>query len=158
MWTISLPKLNKLGYMCRKAHISTSRQFKGCDQLRDKMQGTTSPRQICCKAQLVQQSSAQSSSAGMMLHMYWQHAERKAGLPCEGYLWLYDRDRNCQVLKSEQTSLVSAPRKGCYMTPASLDRLAEGSGTSWAPQSSSACKERAPDVSRTEPHLRCSAH
>lgn len=96
MWTISLPKLMKLGYVCRKANISTSRQFKGCDHLRDKIHGTTSQGQICCKAQLVQQVSAQPSKAGMMLHMYWQHAERKAGLPCEGYLWWYDNDRNCQ--------------------------------------------------------------
>lgn len=77
------------------------------------MHGTTSPRQICCKAQLVQQSSAQASKAGMILHMYWQHAERKAGLPCEGYLWWYDSDGNCQVLEPRQPSLASAPRKGC---------------------------------------------
>ena len=80
MWTISLPKLMQLGCMCRKASTSTSRPCKGCDQLRDKMHGTTSPRQICCKAQLVQQPSAQPSKAGMMLHMYRQHVGRKAGL------------------------------------------------------------------------------
>ena len=127
MWSINLPKLKKLGYMFRKAITSTSRQSKGCDQLRDIMHGTTSPRQICCKAQLVQQSSAQPSNAGMSFHMYWQQAESKAGLPWEGYLWWYDSNRNCQVLDLRQTRLVSAPRKGCYMTPASLAMLAEGS-------------------------------
>ena len=76
MWTIGLPKLMELGFMCRKASTSTSR----CDQLRHKMHGTTSLRQICCKAQLVQQPSAQPSKAGMMLHIYRQHVGRKAGL------------------------------------------------------------------------------
>lgn len=59
-----------------------------------------------------------------------------------------DRDPNCQVLEPRQTRLVSAPRKGCNMTPASLNTLAEGSTTSWTQQGSSDCKERQPDVSR----------
>ena len=98
MWMISLPKLKKLGNMCRKAGIRTARQFKACDQLRDKTHVSTSARLICCKAQLVQQPRNQPSKAGMLLYMYWQHAERQAGLPSEGYLWMYDSDRNCQVL------------------------------------------------------------
>ena len=65
-----------------------------------------------------------------------------------------DRDRNCQVFESRQTSLVSAPRKGCCMTPASLNTLGEGSTTSWTPQGSSDCKERQPDVSRKQRRIR----
>ena len=97
--------------MCRKVSISTARQFKACDQLRDKMHVSTTARLICCKAQLVQQPRNQPSKAGMLLYMYWQHAERQAGLPCEGYLWRYDSDRNCQVLKYGQTSLLSVPEE-----------------------------------------------
>ena len=111
MWMTSLPKLRKLGNMCRKASISTARQIKACDHLRDKMHVSASARLICCKAQLVQQPSNQPSKAGMLLYMYWQHAERKAGLSCEGYLWRYDTDRNCQALEFRQTSLLSAPRE-----------------------------------------------
>ena len=84
MWMISMPKLRKLGIMCRKASMSTARQFKACDHLRDKMHVSTTARLIGCKAQLVQQPSNQPSKAGMLLYMYWQHAERKAGLSCEG--------------------------------------------------------------------------
>ena len=125
MWTISLPNFKKLGHMYRKANISTLGQFTGCDQLRDTLHGTTSVRQICCKAQLVQQFSAQPSKVGMMSHMHWQHAERKAGLPCEGYLWWHDSVQNCQVLGSRQTSLGQCPSKGRHMTPSWLDMLAE---------------------------------
>ena len=155
---ISLPKLKKLGNMCRKVSISTARQFKACDQLRDKMHVSTTARLICCKAQLVQQPRNQPSKAGMLLYMYWQHAERQAGLPCEGYLWRYDSDRNCQVLKYGQTSLLSVPRKGCQMTPRNSNMLAEGSRTSLTPHSSSDCKRSEPGVSRTSPHLNCLPH
>ena len=151
-------KLKKLGNMCRKVGISTARQFKACDQLRDKMHVSTTARLICCKAQLVQQLRNQPSKAGMLLYMYWQHAERQAGLPCEGYLWRYDSDRNCQVLKHGQTSLLSVPRKGCQMTPRNSNMLAEGSRTSLTPQSSSDCKRSDPGVSRTSPHLNCLPH
>ena len=70
MWIICLPKLRKLGYMCRKAGISTARQFKVCCQLRDKMHESTSARLICCKAHLVQQPSNQPSKAGQLIYMY----------------------------------------------------------------------------------------
>ena len=92
--------------MCRKASASTAREFKACDQLRDKMLVSTYVRLICCKAQLMQQPSLskQPSKAGMLLCMYWQHAERQAGLSCEDYLWRYDSGRNCRVLKPRQTS------------------------------------------------------
>ena len=91
--------------------MSTARQFKACDHLRDKMHVSTAATLICCKAQLVQQPSNQPSKAGMLLYMYWQHAERKAGLSCKGYLWRYNDDRNCQVLEPRPTSLLSAPRE-----------------------------------------------
>ena len=39
---ISLPKLKKLENMCTKVSISTARQFKACDQLRDKIHVSTS--------------------------------------------------------------------------------------------------------------------
>ena len=55
--------------MCRKASISTARQSKACDHLKDKMHESTSARLICCKAQLVQQPSNQPSKAGMLIYM-----------------------------------------------------------------------------------------
>ena len=122
VWMISLPKLRKLGNMCRKAILSTARQFKACDHLRDKMHVSTAARLICCKAQLVQQRSNQPSKAGMLLCMYWQHAEIKAGLTCEGYLWRYDSDRNCQVLEPRQTSLLSARRGRIPYDPNELEK------------------------------------
>ena len=63
--------------------MSTARQFKACDHLRDKMHVSTAARLICCKAQLVQQPSYQPSKAGMLLYMYWQLSMTTAVTPAK---------------------------------------------------------------------------
>ena len=112
IWALSLPKLRQVGNECREANTSKARQFKTCGQHRDIRHGTASGRQICCKAQLVLQCSAQASKAGMMPHWCWQRAERKADVPVGATFGGMPMIQTARGLELRQTRRPSASRNG----------------------------------------------